>query len=291
LIKLDTKALPPPRVVILGANGFVASTTLRRLQSLGIDTLPLSHTDLDLTDENAGTRLAELLQPGDTLLFVAAKAPVKNEQMLLDNIKMGKAVCEAIKKVTVSHVVYISSDAVYADSDQPLNESSSAQPGSLHGVMHLAREVMLANAFQGPLCFLRPTLIYGSGDPHNGYGPNRFKRLAAEGKNIELFGNGEEQRDHVWINDVAEIIVLTIRSKGTGVMNIASGIVVSFHAIAEKAVSLAKTDSKILSNPRIGPMPHNGLRPFDISEAKQSVPAFEYHSLFSVMEKEINDTW
>ena len=37
---------------------------------------------------------------------------------------------------------------------------------------------MLANAWHGSLCFLRPTLIYGSKDPHNGYGPNRFMRQA-----------------------------------------------------------------------------------------------------------------
>ena len=47
------------------------------------------------------------------------------------------------------------------------------------------------------LAILRPTLIYGAGDPHNGYGPNRFRRLAATGKPIILFGEGEERRDHV----------------------------------------------------------------------------------------------
>jgi hypothetical protein len=28
------------------------------------------------------------------------------------------------------------------------------------------------------------------GDPHNGYGPNRFRRLAAAGQEIVLFGEG-----------------------------------------------------------------------------------------------------
>jgi len=267
----------------------VASASQRQLQASGINILPLSHVDLDLTDDNAGIRLSEILQPEDTLLFVAAKAPVKNEEMLIDNIKMGRTVCHAIKKVKVSHVVYISSDAVYADSDQPLKESSCAQPGSLHGVMHLAREVMLTNAYQGPLCILRPTLIHGKGDPHNGYGPNRFTRLAKKGENIKLFGEGEERRDHVWINDVAEIISLVILSKGDGVLNIATGEVISFREIAKKAVSLANTDSQIISNPRIGAMPHNGYRAFDNAATKMSFPSFQYHSLFSVMGKMVND--
>ena len=273
----------------MGAKGFVASATQRRLKALGINILPLSHADLDLTDEDAAIRLSAILQPADTLLFVAAKAPVKNEEMLVDNIKMGKAVCDALKKVKVSHLLYISSDAVYADSDQLLKESSCAQPGSLHGVMHLAREIMLANVYQGPLCILRPTLINGTGDPHNGYGPNRFARLAKEGKSIELFGEGEERRDHVWINDVAEIVSLAILSQGTGVLNIVTGEVISFRDIAEKAVSLANTGSKILSNQRIGPIPHNGYRAFDNTATKKAFPEFQYHSLFSVMEKTVND--
>ena len=28
------------------------------------------------------------------------------------------------------------------------------------------------------LCIVRPTLVYGANDPHNGYGPNKFIRLA-----------------------------------------------------------------------------------------------------------------
>ena len=48
---------------------------------------------------------------------------------------------------------------------------------------------------------LRPTLIYGEGDPHNGYGPNKFMRLAKKNEDILLFGKGEELRDHININE------------------------------------------------------------------------------------------
>lgn len=291
MVTLIKNPEPVQRVVILGAKGFVASATRRRLEQLGIAVLPLTHTDMDLTADDAGVQLSKVLQSNDTLLFVSAKAPVKDEQMLLDNIKMAKAVCEAVRTVSLSQLVYISSDAVYADSPDPLNEFSSTVPESLHGIMHLTREVMLKNAFPGPLCILRPTLIFGKGDPHNGYGPNRFVRLAAEGKNIELFGNGEEQRDHVWIEDVAGIITRVIQGRGTGVLNIASGSVVSFRAIAEKAVDIAKSKSQIMANPRKGPMPHNGLRPFDISAAGKVFPDFHFQSLFAVMEKTADGAW
>ena len=57
--------------------------------------------------------------------------------------------------------------------------------------MHLAREVRL-EMLTVPIGTICPTLIYGSNDPHNGYGPNLFLRNALDGKDIRLFGKGEE---------------------------------------------------------------------------------------------------
>src|SRR6202035_3325660 len=113
---------------------------------------------------------------------------------------------------------------------------SPTVPVSMHGTMHLARELMLKATIKPPLGIVRSTLIYGAGDPHNGYGPNRFRRLAAKGEEIVLFGEGEECRDHVFIDDVAEIVarILYLRSRGT--LNVATGTVHSFRVIAEKVV-------------------------------------------------------
>lgn len=246
---------------------------------MNIPVLALTQAMLDLTHQDAGSQLASLLHPDDALLFVAAKAPVKSEAMLIENLRMCESVCEALKRTPVKHVVYISSDAVYADSDSPLTESSCAQPGSLHGVMHLAREVMLSNSFIGPLCFLRPTLIYGKDDPHNGYGPNRFMRLASKGEEIVLFGEGEERRDHVWVEDVAEIVSWVLLHRSTGILNIATGEVVTFRAIAEQVIQLSARPPKIKGTPRVGPMPHNGYRPFDVTASHAAFPDFRYTML------------
>jgi len=276
LTHLQNSPIIPTRVVILGAGGFVSSAAQRRLEAQNIPVLALTQSMLDLTQQDAGKLLAKILRPYDALLFVAAKAPVKTDAMLIENLRMCESVCESLKKVPVNHVVYISSDAVYADSKAPLTESSCAQPGSLHGVMHLAREVMLANAWKGPLCFLRPTLIYGKDDPHNGYGPNRFLRLASKGEEIVLFGEGEERRDHVWVEDVAEIVSRVLLHKSTGILNIATGEVMSFKEIAELAVRLSTSKSNIKGTPRIGQMPHNGYRPFKVTATYLAFPDFRY---------------
>jgi nucleoside-diphosphate-sugar epimerase len=138
---------------------------------------------------------------------------------------------------------------------------------------------MFGNELKAPLAILRPSLLFGAADPHNGYGPNRFRRLAAAGEDIVLFGEGEERRDHVFIDDVAELAVRVLYRRSTGVLNVATGEVHSFRTIAEKVVALSGRRSTIRSAPRSGPMPHNGYRPFDIAACRAAFPDFKFTSL------------
>lgn len=264
------------RVVVLGAAGFVGKALTSRLRQDGQDVLALARQDLDLLAANAGNELAKLLRPDDALVVISARAPVRNPAMLGDNIRMIEAVCAALEEVKPAHLVYVSSDAVYADSSEPLSEASCAQPGSLHGVMHLARELMLEASYDGPLACIRPTLIYGLDDPHNGYGPNRYRRQALAGEEIRLFGEGEERRDHVLVDDVAELIRLTLLHRSQGKLNAATGEVISFRDLAELTVETLGAASQVVGTPRQGPMPHNGYRPFDPAATKAAFPEFRY---------------
>ena len=178
----------PSRVVIIGAGGFVGGAIGARLAVDKVSVLALTRHELDLLKPEASTTLQRLLRAGDSVVFVSALAPTRNNGMLIDNLCMAEVVCAALAVQPVAHVVYISSDAVYSDDANPVTEGSCRQPSSLHGVMHLAREIMLHTTLKLPLAILRPTLIYGAKDPHNGYGPNRFRRLAAKGEAITLFG-------------------------------------------------------------------------------------------------------
>lgn len=269
----------PDRVVIVGAGGFVGKAAADKLRARGINVVGMARQDIDLLAGGAAEKLASILRKSDTLVMIAAQAPTKTNSMLIDNLRMMTAVCTALSSVPVEHVIYVSSDAVYADADIPLTETSCAQPASLHGVMHLAREIMLADACKGPFCILRPTLIYGACDPHNGYGPNRFRRFAQRGEEIVLFGEGEERRDHVYIDDVAEILTRCALHKSEGGLNIATGTVASFREIAEKIAAMAPKTPSIRNTPRTGPMPHRGYRAFDASSTTQAFPDFRYTPL------------
>jgi UDP-glucose 4-epimerase len=266
------------RVVVLGAHGFVGGAIMRKLS--GAQLLGLGRRELDLLVDKAGECLSSLLRPDDALVIVSAIAPCKTYSNMLDNIRMMAAVCDALKRRPVAHLVYISSDAVYADLPVPLTETSPAAPGSLHGAMHLAREQMLiAVAGSVPLAILRPTLIYGARDPHNGYGPNKFRRQTNRGEDIVLFGEGEEQRDHVDVDDLAELVRLVLAHRSAGILNVATGNVASFKTLAERVVALSPRKVVVKGSPRRGPMPHNGYRPFDAAATYAAFPDFKYTKL------------
>jgi UDP-glucose 4-epimerase len=279
----------PDRVVVVGAGGFVGKAIADRLERDAVEVLRLSRCNVDLLAADAADRLFSHLRDGDVLVASAAIAPCRTALQLRDNMTLALAIVQAASRTKLSHVINISSDAVYADSEAPLTETSSRAPETLHGVMHLAREITFADALGGILATLRPTLIYGAGDPHNGYGPNRFRRLAAMGKSIVLFGEGEERRDHVTIHDVAEIAAQVILRRSIGALNVATGVVTSFRDIAQLVVGLSSHRVAITGSPRSGPMPHNGYRPFDIAASRAAFPDFSYTALQDGLAKAIRD--
>jgi nucleoside-diphosphate-sugar epimerase len=263
----------PSRVVIIGAGGFVGGAIGDQLAADKVPMLALTRKELDLLKPEAAATLQRLLRADDSVVLVSALAPTRNNAMLIDNLRMAEAVCAALAAQPVGHLVYVSSDAVYSDDANPVTERSCQQPSSLHGVMHLAREIMLRAALKLPLAILRPTLIYGAKDPHNGYGPNRFRRLAAKGEAITLFGEGEEKRDHILVDDVAALVSAVLHHRSKGVLNIATGRSASFREVAEMVVALSPRPVEIRGTPRQNPITH---RHFDITDCLKAFPEFHY---------------
>ena len=262
----------------MGAGGFIGKTIASYLAEANIPVLGLTRREVDLLADGAAETLAAQLQAEDVFIAASALAPCKNPTMLRDNMIMAEAIIAALVKTPVAHVINISSDAIYSDSMAPLDETSPTAPDNLHGIMHRAREIMFAT-LPTPLAMLRPTLVYGARDPHNGYGPNKFRRLANKGEDITLFGKGEERRDHVCVDDVAALAVGIIRKRSTGTLNAATGVITSFRDVAQMAIDIAGAKIAIHDTVRNGAMPHNGYRAFNPQATKAAFPDFSYTPL------------
>ena len=268
--------LAPSRVVVLGASGFVGRATVAELGRLGIGTLGLSSADLDLCAPDAVAALRRTIRPSDAIVLISAVTPDRGRDIatLMQNLRMVEAACAFLEESACAHLVYVSSDAVYAAAANPVRETSRCHPSALHGLMHLARERMLAYSVQKskiPLLCLRPCAIFGAGDTHGSYGPNRFLRSAlAEGK-ITLIGNGEEKRDHVYIDDVARLVAAGLLCRSTGALNVATGRAMSFLEVAETVARLSGRPVVVERLPRSAPITH---RHFDTASLRRAFPDF-----------------
>ena len=273
---LNQSPQKPARAVVIGAGGFVGSAITRQLLKEQIPVLAITRKQIDLLQPDAGKALGDAVRADDAVVFVSALAPARNSAALMQNLAMAREVIAALSAKPVAHLIYVSSDSVYADDAHPVTERSCCQPSTMHGMMHAARELMLKREVKAPLAILRPSLLYGASDPHNGYGPNRFRRLAAKGEPITFFGEGEERRDHVYIEDVARLAVLAMMRKSQGALNVATGVSTSFRDVADMVVALAKNSTPIRGTPRQNPITH---RHFDITECLKAFPQFRYTPL------------
>jgi len=279
---LNPQPVRPKKVVVVGAGGFIGGSVARDLMNDGVNTVPISRREIDFLDNSAAVKFQSVVQGADALVVALAEAPCKDSSVLVRNIQMLDPIASVIGEMANLHVVYISSDAVYADSSSVLHEDSCCTPTTIHGVMHLAREIMLGLAVKSPLAIVRPTMVFGDDDSHNGYGPNRFKREAVNNETIRLFGEGEELRDHVWVNDVTAIIAGILYKRSAGVVNAVTGEVNSFREIASMIVNNLHSASTIEASERTVPMPHNGYRAFDNSLLREAFPEITLTTLSDV---------
>ena len=127
-----------------------------------------------------------------------------------------------------------------------------------------------------PFLILRPCALYGSGDTHNSYGPNRFIRSAIEQKKILLFGGGEEKRDHLFIKDLCRLLGLCLSYRSQGILNAASGKSVSFYDLASLISRCLVQPIAIETSVRQSVVTH---RHFDTTAVMKAFAFFQYTPL------------
>ena len=90
------------RVVILGSNSFVLSELSKILKEKKIKIITLSRKQLDLTKKTAQKKLNKLIKKNDKIIFESAQAPVKNLEMLNNNLYMCRNLISCLKKKKIT---------------------------------------------------------------------------------------------------------------------------------------------------------------------------------------------
>ncbi len=274
----NVQSQKPARVVLLGARGFIGSAIRRQIEAQGVPFIALTSAELNLAETTAASKLAALLKPSDAVVMLAALTPDKGRDIatLMKNLTMMQSVCAALAKSGCAHFVYFSSDAVYDTAVSRVTEDTPASPQDLYGAMHYTREIMARSLAKVPVLVLRPSLVYGLDDTHNSYGPNRFRRAVQKDGKITLFGGGEEQRDHVHVDDVAALTVHCLLHQSTGTLNIATGLSTSFRDVAGLVARQFVKPVAIIETPRANPITH---RHYDMTNLIKAFPDFRFIAL------------
>ena len=274
----DKEIFPYQRVVILGSTGFLGKAIERVLRKEGIPVHGYGSAELDLRKAEMLGKLAKEADKNSALVFASALTPRKGVTLenLNDNILMCVNVARYLEHHPVGLCVYISSDAVYPFSINPVSEESHVEPASLYALGKYSGERMLQhvaamNAM--PLLILRLTALYGAGDTGKSYGPNQFIHSLMESQTVRLFGGGEEQRDHLYVEDAARLIRLLIGANATGTFNLATGQSCSFADIVKLLREIVPVPFEIVSSPRRAPITH---RHFDTTRLFLHLPEFRF---------------
>ena len=127
------------------------------------------------------------------------------------NIEATQKLLEAARQVQLPRLVYSSSSSVYGNARQmPMSETARPQPVSPYGVTKLSAEQLcdLYHYNYGLSCVsLRYFTVYGPRQrPDMAF--HRFIRAGLDGQSIEIYGDGEQTRDFVFVDDVVHALVL-----------------------------------------------------------------------------------
>lgn len=267
-----------PRVVILGHTGFMGRA-LHRLLERESEVIGHSFGSMDLCRPEALKPLADVVDEDTAVILMAARTPDKGDNWANceANIRMAGNVCEALRARPPGKFVYLSSDGVYPMRDDPITEATPLNPeDTLYALAKHTGECLSRKLLGGtgvPVLILRPTTVFGPGDTHKSYGPNRFARTLAADREIRIFGQGEETRDHLYIDDAVRLIERLVSSGATGTYNLASGASRSFSEVVEAFRKIAPYDFSVTLAPRKGEITH---RRYDVSRLTRQVPGFAF---------------
>src|SRR4030067_3206693 len=151
----------------------------------------------------------------DSVIHLAAKAGVrsslKQPNRYCDvNISGTFTLLETCRKHQVEYIIFGSSSSVYGDCRIPYRERDPGlNPLSPYGATKLAGEQIcsLYHRLYGlKITALRFFTVYGPRQRPD-MAIHKFTRLIQAGKQIEIYGQGNSQRDYTYINDMVDEIL------------------------------------------------------------------------------------
>ena len=223
------------RVMITGGMGFIGSNLARALVAAGADILIVDalnpeyggnrfnlhgieeYIRVNVSDVRDEASMNALVQDREVIFNLAGQ--VSHIDSMRDpytdleiNCRAQLSMLEACRRHNPTvRVVYAGTRQVYGRPDRlPVDEHHLVRPADINGVNKAAGEyyhLLYNNVFDVRASSLRLTNVYGPRQlmKHSRQGfIGWFIRLAIEGREIEVFGDGSQLRDFVYVDDAAD---------------------------------------------------------------------------------------
>jgi UDP-glucose 4-epimerase len=223
------------RALVTGGLGFIGSNLARRLVDLGADVVVADamipdyggnmfnidgyehRLRVNLGDVRDQTAMDVLVRDREIIFNLAGQVShidsMRDPHTDLEiNCRAQLSMLEACRKFNPAvKVIFAGTRQVYGKPERlPVDETHLVRPIDVNGVNKAAGEyyhLLYNNAFGVRACSLRLTNVYGPRQliKHNRQGfIGWFIRLAVEGREIQIFGDGSQIRDFVYVDDAVD---------------------------------------------------------------------------------------
>ena len=160
----------------------------------------------------------------DAIIHFAANTGVPNsvEDPRLDmecNVIGIFNMLEAARQNNIKRFVFASSGAPAGEVEPPIHEELPPHPVSPYGASKLAGEGYCSSYFKTfgiDTVSLRFGNVYGPGSKRKSSVVAKFIRLALEGKQVEIYGDGTQTRDFIYIDDLVDAVIKAGTVEGIG---------------------------------------------------------------------------
>ncbi|MHB8079156.1 MAG: NAD-dependent epimerase/dehydratase family protein [Candidatus Krumholzibacteriia bacterium] len=252
--------------VVTGSSGFIGAHLTRRLlvqghSVLGID-LVLCDPELarefpdrfrfhlgDVNDEGVVDAIVGGGDRVDRVYHLAAVVGVARTQSdpwrVLRDIEGLRRVCEACRNHRVRQLLYTSSSEIYGEAAVlPTPESAALDVRHPYAAVKAVGEQMIATLAcrDGiPAVAVRLFNVYGPGQRagHDGFVVSNFVERARRGTALQIFGDGEQTRDFLFIEDCLRAVELVLESapcRGEAI-NVGNGQAVTINELAALVIA------------------------------------------------------
>lgn len=288
------------RALVTGGAGFIGSAVVRLVLAAGWsvtvldnfstgywENLPIDSPALTVITGDVRDRVAvdAALSGVDVVFHLAAHVgnvrslenPYEDSQV---NVIGTLEVLEGMRRAEVRRLVYASSAAIFGEPHRlPIDEEHPTAPDSPYGVSKLAGEkhcLCYGRIYGWQVACLRYFNVYGMNQRYDAYGnviPIFATRLMSQ-QPLIIYGDGEQTRDFVNVEDVARANWLALEKGVSGVFNIGSGAATMINTLAALMQEVAQ---------QAVPVQHVAPRPGEVRHSFADLSAARKHLSFEAV--------